>query len=517
VKRPLWKGESIVILDFGSQYTQLIARRVREERVFSVILPPTATLEQIRAEKPYGIILSGGPASVMEEGAPRLEADVLSLGVPVLGICYGLHLIAQKEGGVVEKADHREYGHAVIRIDRESALFHDTPAEQRVWMSHGDRVERLPDGYSVVATSKDAILAAFEDPSRDVYALQFHPEVYHTAYGAEIIRNFLFRVCGCEATWGSGSFVEREIAAIREKVGSARVLCAVSGGVDSSVMACLVDRAIGSQLVPVFVDNGLLRLGEVEEVKELLGQHLTTDLVFVDASDEFLRRLAGVADAEEKRKIIGRCFIDVFEAESRTRGPFAFLAQGTLYPDVIESRSTVGPSATIKSHHNVGGLPEKMNFKLIEPLALLFKDEVREVGRYLGLPDGQVKRHPFPGPGLAVRIPGALTREDLDLLRKVDRIFIDGLLREGLYDSVWQAFAVLLPVRSVGVMGDCRTYQRAVALRAVTSLDGMTADWAKLPYEFLQHVSAEIVNKVPGVNRIVYDISSKPPSTIEWE
>jgi GMP synthase (glutamine-hydrolysing) len=517
VKQREPKGESIVILDFGSQYTQLIARRIREERVFSVILPPKATVEEIRAEKPWGIILSGGPASVTDEGSPQLDANVLSLGVPVLGICYGLHLIAQAGGGEVEKANHREYGHTVIQIDGDSALFHETPREQRVWMSHGDRVRRLPGGFGIVATSKDSILAAIEDPSRDIYALQFHPEVYHTAYGCEIIRNFLFRVCGCEPNWGSGSFVEREIARIRGTVGAERVLCAVSGGVDSSVMACLVDRAIGNQLVPVFVDNGLLRLHEVEEVKELLAQHLTADLVFVDASDEFLRRLAGVSDAEEKRKIIGKSFIDIFDAESRRHGPFAFLAQGTLYPDVIESRSTVGPSATIKSHHNVGGLPEDLNFKLIEPLALLFKDEVREVGRYLGLPDRQVKRHPFPGPGLAVRIPGEIRREDLDLLRRVDRIFIDGLLREGLYDSVWQAFAVLLPVRSVGVMGDSRTYQRAVALRAVTSLDGMTADWAKLPYEFLQRVSAEIVNRVPGVNRIVYDISSKPPSTIEWE
>jgi GMP synthase (glutamine-hydrolysing) len=517
VKERREKGDSIVILDFGSQYTQLIARRVREERVFSVILPPGASLDEIRAEKPWGIILSGGPASVTDEGSPQIGPEIFSIGVPVLGICYGLHLMARASGGEVEKADHREYGHTVIQIDRESALFHETPREQRVWMSHGDRVRRLPDDFEVVATSKGDILAAFENSARGLYALQFHPEVYHTAYGSEILRNFLFRVCGCEPNWGSGSFVEREIAKIRERVGDARVLCAVSGGVDSSVMACLVDRAIGGRLVPVFVDNGLLRLHEAEEVKEILAQHLAADLVFVDASDEFLRRLAGVADAETKRKIIGKCFIDVFDEQSRKHGPFAFLAQGTLYPDVIESRSTGGPSATIKSHHNVGGLPEKLNFELIEPLALLFKDEVREVGRYLGLPDRQVKRHPFPGPGLAVRIPGEITRPDLDLLRRADRIFIDGLLREGLYDSVWQAFAVLLPVRSVGVMGDSRTYQRVIALRAVTSLDGMTADWAKLPHEFLQQISAEIVNKVAGVNRVVYDISSKPPSTIEWE
>jgi GMP synthase (glutamine-hydrolysing) len=512
-----WDGESIVILDFGSQYTQLIARRIREQKVFSVILPPKATLAEIRAERPAGVILSGGPASVTDPGAPTLDAGVFSLGVPVLGICYGLHLITITGGGEVEKADRREYGHAVIAVEGTSDLFHETPAEQRVWMSHGDRAKRLPDGFAVTATSADGVPAAMERPERRIYALQFHPEVYHTAYGAEIIHNFLFRVCRCRPNWNSGSFVDREVSKIRDLVGDERVLCAVSGGVDSSVMACLVDRAIGKQLVPVFVDNGLLRLHEAEEVKELLSQHLTTDLVFVDAADEFLRRLDGVADAEAKRKIIGACFIDVFEEQSRLRGPFAFLAQGTLYPDVIESRSTVGPSATIKSHHNVGGLPETLNFELIEPLDLLFKDEAREVGRYLGLPDRSVKRHPFPGPGLAVRIPGVVTREDLDLLRRVDRIFVDALLREGLYDSVWQAFAVLLPVRSVGVMGDERTYQRSAVLRAVTSIDGMTADWARLPYEFLQQVSTDIINKVHGVNRVVYDISSKPPSTIEWE
>lgn len=510
-------AESIVILDFGSQYTQLIARRIRSEKVFSVILPPPASLDEIRSHHPAGVILSGGPASVTETDAPRLNPDVYSLGVPVLGICYGLHLLSQTRGGVVEPGERREYGHTLIVVERESDLFHDTPAEQRVWMSHGDRVAKLPSGFTVVASSKSSIVAAMEDPAGRLYALQFHPEVYHTDYGREILRNFIFRICRCKPTWGSESFVEDEVRKIRAMVGSSRVLCAVSGGVDSSVMACLVDRAIGRQLCPVFVDNGLLRENEANEVKELLSQHLTAKLVFVDATDEFLRRLAGVADAEQKRKIIGTCFIDIFEEQSRLHGPFAFLAQGTLYPDVIESRSTVGPSATIKSHHNVGGLPETMNFKLIEPLALLFKDEVREVGTFLGLPERQVKRHPFPGPGLAVRIPGEVTREALDLLRCVDKIFVSGLLREGLYDSVWQAFAVLLPVKSVGVMGDARTYQRAVALRAVTSLDGMTADWAKLPYEFLQQVAAEIVNRVPGVNRIVYDISSKPPSTIEWE
>jgi len=512
-----WEGESIVILDFGSQYTQLIARRVRAEHVFSVIMSPTSKLDDIKAERPIGIILSGGPSSVTEAGSPDLGTDIFSLGVPVLGICYGMQLISRERGAPVERADHREYGHTIIEVDTNSELFDDTPHSQRVWMSHGDRVARAPEGFKIVATSEGAPLAAIADDERRIYGLQFHPEVYHTIYGKDILKNFLFKICGAEPSWGSQSFIDREVEKIRERVGGARVLCAVSGGVDSSVMACLVDRAIGAQLVPVFVDNGLLREGEAEEVKELLSHHLSAELVFVDAAEEFLKRLDGVSDAEEKRKIIGKCFIDVFDEQSKKHGPFEFLAQGTLYPDVIESRSTVGPSATIKSHHNVGGLPDELDFELIEPLELLFKDEVREVGRFLGLPEHQIERHPFPGPGLAVRIPGAITKSDLDLLRRVDTIFIDALRREGLYNDVWQAFAVLLPVKSVGVMGDERTYQRTAALRAVTSTDGMTADWAKLPYEFLQAVSSEIINKVSGVNRVVYDISSKPPSTIEWE
>ncbi len=512
-----WEGESIVILDFGSQYTQLIARRVRAEHVFSVILSPTSKLDDIKSEKPIGIILSGSPSSVTAAGSPDLGADIFSLGVPVLGICYGMQLISREMGAQVERADHREYGHTIVEVDTDSELFDDTPHSQRVWMSHGDRVAEAPDGFKVIATSDGSPFAAIADEERKIYGLQFHPEVYHTIYGKDILKNFLFKICGAEPSWGSQSFVDREVEKIRGRVGGSRVLCAVSGGVDSSVMACLVDKAIGKQLVPVFVDNGLLREGEAEEVKELLSHHLSAELVFVDASDEFLKRLEGVADAEQKRKIIGKCFIDVFEEQSRKHGPFEFLAQGTLYPDVIESRSTVGPSATIKSHHNVGGLPEELEFELIEPLDLLFKDEVREVGRFLGLPEHQIERHPFPGPGLAVRIPGAITKDDLDLLRRVDRVFIDALRREGLYNEAWQAFAVLLPVKSVGVMGDERTYQRTAALRAVTSTDGMTADWARLPYEFLQAVSSEIINKVSGVNRVVYDISSKPPSTIEWE
>ncbi len=512
-----WEGESIVILDFGSQYTQLIARRIRAESVFSVILPHSAGIEEIMAENPKGLVLSGGPADLTEENALRLEVDIYSLGVPVLGICYGMQLISQMKGAELERADHREYGHTKIEADTDSALFRGTPVEQKVWMSHGVRLKSIPAGFRAIASSVGCPIAAMSNDEERIYGLQFHPEVFHTENGIEILQNFLFEICCCDKVWSSKSFVELEVLRIRERVGDARVLCAVSGGVDSSVMAALVDRAIGKQLVPVFVDNGLLRENEAEEVREILAGCLTTDLVFVDAADEFLSRLNGITDPEEKRKIIGTAFIDIFERESEKHGPFAFLAQGTLYPDVIESRSTFGPSDTIKSHHNVGGLPDEMSFELIEPLSLLFKDEVREVGKFLDLPAVQIERHPFPGPGLAVRVPGAIVREDLDLLRRVDRIFIDGLRREGLYDDVWQAFAVLLPVRSVGVMGDERTYQKAAVLRAVTSTDGMTADWARLPYDFLQDIANEIINKVDGVNRVVYDISSKPPSTIEWE
>lgn len=512
-----WKGESIVILDFGSQYTQLIARRVRGESVFSVILPHDAALEEIREENPRGLILSGGPADLTDGNAPGLKADIFDLGVPILGICYGMQLIGMLKGARIERSGHREFGHTEIEADTSNPLFKSTPVRQRVWMSHGLRVGSLPGGYESIASSEGCPIAAMHDGEDRVYGLQFHPEVFHTDHGAEILRNFLFEICRVEPAWNSESFVELEVSRIREKAGDSRVLCAVSGGVDSSVMAALVDRAIGRRLCPVFVDNGLLREGEVEEVRSILSECLTSELVFVDAADEFLDRLAGVTDPEKKRKIIGRTFIEIFESESVKHGPFDFLAQGTLYPDVIESRSTVGPSDTIKSHHNVGGLPENLSFGLIEPLHLLFKDEVREVGRFLQLPERQIGRHPFPGPGLAVRLPGAVSREGLDLLRKVDRIFIESLRREGLYDKVWQAFAVLLPVRSVGVMGDERTYQQAAALRAVTSTDGMTADWARLPWDFLQKVASEIINRVEGVNRVVYDISSKPPSTIEWE
>lgn len=512
-----WEGESIVILDFGSQYTQLIARRVRAEKVFSIILPHSAGPGDIESRRPAGIILSGGPASVTAEASPRLGADVFAIGVPILGICYGMQLVSLEMGGSIAGSAHREYGQTEIEVVRGDDLFLGTPERQRVWMSHGDKVESLPAGFEVLASSKGSPLAAVADRTKKIYAVQFHPEVSHTDYGSVILRNFLFGICGCHPSWTSRSFIESEVKRIREQVGEGRVLCAVSGGVDSSVVATLLDRAVGKQLCPVFVDNGLLREGEAEEVKELLSHHLTSQLVFVDASGDFMQRLKGVSDSEEKRKLIGKCFVDVFEKESRKFGPFEFLAQGTLYPDVIESASAGGPAAVIKSHHNVGGLPEELNFALIEPLRLLFKDEVREVGGFLGLPERQIRRHPFPGPGLAVRIPGEVTREDLELLRRADRIFIDALHRSGLYDSVWQAFTVLLPVRSVGVMGDSRTYQRAVVLRAVTSVDGMTADWAKLPDELLQDVASEIINRVEGVNRVLYDISTKPPSTIEWE
>ncbi len=512
-----WKGNSIVILDFGSQYTQLIGRRIRGMNVFSVILPHGASIEEVREQNPAGIILSGGPASVDDEGAPDLKADIFSLGVPVLGICYGMQLIAKRFGSVVRKSRNREYGHTVITADTSSRMLSGTGEKQKVWMSHGVRVETIPEGFESIASSKDCDIAAIASLSKNIFGLQFHPEVYHTDFGNEILGNFIFTICRCSPDWNSRSYVEMEIKKIRQQVKGEKVLCAVSGGVDSSVMSVLVDRAIGGQLCPVFVDNGLLRMDEADEVRKLLRDHLSAELVFVDASEEFLSRLRGVSDAEEKRKIIGSCFIDIFRRQREEHGPFRFLAQGTLYPDVIESRSTVGPSATIKSHHNVGGLPEDMDFDLIEPFSLLFKDEVREVGNYLGLPEDQIKRHPFPGPGLAVRVPGALSREKLELIRKADKIFIDELVEHQLYDSVWQAFAVLLPVKSVGVMGDERTYQNTAVLRAVTSVDGMTADWARLPYDFLQHVSSAIINKVDGINRVVYDISSKPPSTIEWE
>jgi GMP synthase (glutamine-hydrolysing) len=511
-----WGG--IVILDYGSQYTQLIARKIRAQSVFSQIVAWTATREEVLEYEPRGVILSGGPSSVCEEGAPGLPFDIWSLGLPVLGICYGMQLIALDAGVEVAPAGKAEYGRAVVRSDRESDLLRGTPKRQQVWMSHGDKLKGTSKGsVQVLAVSENSEIAAFSIPDRRAYGVQFHPEVHHTTYGEQILRNFTFDICGCEPIWTAGDIVDQMVEEIRETVGDARVICAVSGGVDSSVAACLIDRAIGDRLFCVFVDNGLLRMGEAEEAVQLLGEHITAPLEVVDAGDRFLERLKGVEHPEEKRKRIGNLFIEIFEEVSKANGPFEFLGQGTLYPDRIESTSTVGPSDTIKTHHNVGGLPEQMDFELVEPLHLLFKDEVREIGAALGLPQKQLGRHPFPGPGLAVRVLGEVTPEKLDMLRQADKIFIDGLRRWNLYDNIWQALAVLLPVRSVGVMGDARTYGHPVVLRAVTSTDGMTADWYDLPHDFLKEISNRIINAVAGINRVVYDVSSKPPSTIEWE
>lgn len=510
--------QTLIVLDFGSQFTQLIARRLRELSVYSEILPYNTPVEVIRARHPVGVILSGGPKSVSEVDAPLCDPRVLELGVPTLGICYGMQLMTHLLGGGVGSAPHREFGHAVIRVAGGSSprLLRDVPAELRVWASHGDFVSTAPDGFAVVATSSNAPVAAMEAPALGYYALLFHPEVAHTEHGKTILRNFAFDVCGCTGDWTITSFIDESTKRIRRDVGDGRVVCALSGGVDSTVAATLIHHAIGDRLQCIFVDNGLLRLNEAQQVVERY-RRLELPVHFIDASELFLTRLADVIDPEQKRKIIGATFIDVFEAEAHTLGHFDFLAQGTLYPDVIESVSVRGPSATIKSHHNVGGLPERMRFTLVEPLRELFKDEVRAVGRDLGLDREFLQRQPFPGPGLAVRLLGALTPERLDLLRRSDAIIADEMRRSGWYERVWQSFAVLLPVQSVGVMGDARTYEFTVAIRAVESLDGMTADWARLPHELLATISSRIVNEVKGINRVVYDVSSKPPSTIEWE
>jgi len=508
--------QTIIVLDFGSQYTQLIARRLRELSVYSEIWPPDAPAEKIRARRPAGIILSGGPKSVSDVGAPTCDAAVFDAGAPVLGICYGMQLMAHTLGGTVAPAAQREFGHATVSIGSGEGLFAGVPSDVRVWASHGDFVAAPPPGFSVLATSANAPVAAMADASRSLYALLFHPEVVHTEFGLEILRNFAMGVCGCTGDWTMASFVEEATAKIRAQVGDGRVVCALSGGVDSTVAALILYRAIGETLTCIFVDNGVLRLNEAQQIVKRF-EKLKLPLVFVDATAIFLDRLTGITEPEQKRKIIGATFIDVFETEAAKLGRVDFLAQGTLYPDVIESVAIVGQSSLIKSHHNVGGLPERMRMKLVEPLRELFKDEVREVGRQLGLDEEFVVRQPFPGPGLAVRILGEVTPPRLDLLRRADAIVAQEIRRERWYTRLWQSFAVLLPIQSVGVMGDERTYEYTVAIRAVESRDGMTADWARLPHDLLATISSRIVNEVRGINRVVYDISSKPPSTIEWE
>ena len=509
--------DKVLILDFGSQYTQLIARRVRELKVYSEIHPYAMPAAEIRAFRPTALILSGSPASIYQPGAPRPDPAILDLGLPILGICYGLCVLTDFCAGAVARAARREYGPADLLVDRGEDLFADLPARLNVWMSHGDQVTGLPEAFEILAHTQNSPYAAFRHREKPFYAVQFHPEVVHTPQGKEILANFVLRIAKCRPDWTMRSFVESSVARIRQQVGQGRALCALSGGVDSSVAAALAHRAVGDRQTCVFVDNGLLRLGEAAQVVEAFGEHLGLNLVAVDAADRFLTKLAGVIDPERKRKIIGEEFIRVFEAEAAKLGRMDFLVQGTLYPDVIESVSVQGPSVTIKTHHNVGGLPEEIGFTLVEPLRELFKDEVREVGKELGLSEAILWRQPFPGPGLAVRLIGEVTRERLDLLRKADAIVDEEIRKAGLYRDIWQAFAVLLPVQTVGVMGDERTYEHVVALRAVQSQDGMTADWVRLPYEVLAAISSRIVSEVKGVNRVVYDVSSKPPSTIEWE
>jgi GMP synthase (glutamine-hydrolysing) len=510
--------DTIVVLDFGAQYSQLIARRVREMHVYSQIVPYTISAESLAEMQPKGIILSGGPASVDDLGAPLPDIAIYQLGIPILGICYGLQAMGIQNGGAVQRPEKREYGFAHLHINKVSTLLNGLSEQSQIWMSHGDSVTKVPEGFEITGSTPNCFCTVIENDRRKLYGVQFHPEVVHTTEGMKILKNFVLEVCHPSADWDMGSFVRTSIAEIRKTVGDKQVLCGLSGGVDSSVAAVLIHEAIGDQLVCVFVNNGLLRKGEPELVQKLFHENFNIRLQYADASDAFLDALKGVAEPEAKRHIIGRLFVDTFYAEARKAGDISFLAQGTLYPDVIESRSpSGGPSATIKSHHNVGGLPKDLKWQLLEPLKELFKDEVRQLGRELGLPEELVNRHPFPGPGLGVRCIGEVTKERLDTLRDIDAIFIDEIRKAGLYGSIWQALADLLPVKSVGVQGDGRTYREVCTLRAVTSEDAMTADWFRFPPEVLQSCASRICNEVPGVNRVLYDITSKPPGTIEWE
>ncbi len=508
----------VAILDFGSQYTHLIARRVRECGVYSEIVPHNITAQQLQLRAPSAVILSGGPASVTARKSPACDKDIFSIGIPVLGICYGAQLMARVLGGKVARARLREYGKTILRVKINQGLFRGLLKQETVWMSHGDKISKLPPGFKIIGGTANTRIAAMENRVRKFYGLQFHPEVVHTPKGKRILKNFLLNIAGCRSSWNMRSFVQSSVRMLKAQIGGENVLCALSGGVDSSVLALLLHKAVGKHLIAIFIDNGLLRKDEAGLVKKRFKDSYRINLKTVNAQDAFLRALKGIKSPETKRKIIGRLFIQAFEKEAARLGKVKFLAQGTLYPDVIESRSPRGgPSATIKTHHNVGGLPKNLKFKLIEPLKELFKDEVRLAGKELGLPEGIVYRQPFPGPGLAVRVVGAVTKERLDILRQADWILIEEIKKAGLYRKLWQSFCVLLPVKTVGVMGDRRTYENVAAIRAVTSVDAMTAHWAKLPYEVLEKVSSRIINEVKGINRVVYDISSKPPSTIEWE
>lgn len=512
--------DKILILDFGSQYTQLIARRVRECQIYCEIHPYHISLEEVRSLSPKGIIFSGGPASVYEKSAPKCEPTLLQMGIPILGICYGMQLIGDLLGGKVAHSEKREYGNATLTIDQGGKLFKGLGRrgqQLEVWMSHGDQIRKLPPGFHPIAHSNNTPFAAIEEPSRKIYGLQFHPEVVHTQKGVDLIRNFLFNICACSNFWTMRSFLKQTIVDLRKRIGSGRVICALSGGVDSTVVALLLHKVIGDRLKCIFVNNGLLRKNEASQVVNLFRHHFKIPLIYVNAEGRFLKRLKGVMDPEEKRKRIGNEFISIFEREAKKIGGVKYLAQGTLYPDVIESLSWKGPSATIKSHHNVGGLPEEMKLRLVEPLRELFKDEVRQLGKELGLPDEMINRQPFPGPGLAIRIIGEVNKERLEILREADEIVIEEMRAGRLLDRVWQSFAVLLPVKTVGVMGDLRTYENVIALRVVESQDGMTADWVRMPYDILGQMSNRVINEVKRVNRVVFDISSKPPSTIEWE